>query len=124
MSETVTLEIPDELARRARALAASTHRRFEDLVVDGLRQAVEQPDVSSLPDEQLHALCDATLNRLDQERLSTLLADHREGRLSPAETAELDGLMQTYRYGLVLKGKALREAVRRGIRPPLSADAS
>jgi len=40
MGETVTLEVPDELARRARALAAATHRRFEDAVLDWLRRAV------------------------------------------------------------------------------------
>src|SRR5689334_3974465 len=41
MCETVTLQIPDGLARRARVLADATHRRFEDAIVDSLRRAVE-----------------------------------------------------------------------------------
>ncbi len=66
MSETITLEIPEELARRARALAAATHRRLEDVVVDWHRRAVDEPAVESLPDDRLLALCDATLGAEDQ----------------------------------------------------------
>jgi hypothetical protein len=124
MSETITLQIPDELARRARALAAATHQRFEDAVVDWLRRAVEEPAVESLPDDALLALCDATLSAADQDALSALLAGHREGVLSPEETARLDQLMAGYRQGLVLKARALKEAVARGLRPPLADDAA
>jgi predicted transcriptional regulator len=100
MSETVTLEVPDELARRVRALATATHRRFEEVVVDWLRRAAEEPPVEALPDGELLALCDATLNADDQEALSRLLAGHREGLLTDPEKASLDALMDTYRRGL------------------------
>ncbi len=124
MSETVTLEVLDELARRARALAAASHRRFEDAVLDWLRRAVEEPGVEGLPDGELLALCDATLDPAQQEALSRLLAGHREGKLSAPEKASLDTLMDTYRRKLVLKARALKEAVGRGLRPPLSDDAA
>lgn len=124
MNETVTLDIPEELARRARALAAATRLRFEDAVVEWLRRAVEDPAVESLPDESLLALCDAALGAADQEHLSTLLAGHREGTLSVEETARLDRLMADYRRGLVMKARAVNEAVRRGLRPRLSDDAA
>ena len=124
MSETVTLQIPDEPARRARALAVATHRRFEDAVVSWLRRAVEEPAVESLPDDALFALCDATLSAADQDALTTLLTGHREGSLSGEETARLDELMAGYRQGLVLKARALKEAVARGLRPPLADDAA
>jgi hypothetical protein len=124
MNETVTLEIPEELARRARVLAAATHRRFEDALVDWLRRAVDEPAVETLSDGELLALCDATLEEADQETLSSLLAGHREGKLSEAEKAELDALMDSYRRGLVLKARAWKEAVDRGLRPPLSDDAA
>jgi hypothetical protein len=123
MSETVTLEVPDELARRARALATATRRRFEDVVVDGLRRAVEEPPVEALPDGELLALCDA-MDPVDQEALSVLLAGSREGTLSASETVSLDALMDTYRRGLVLKARALKEAVGRGLRSPLTEDAA
>jgi hypothetical protein len=124
MSETVTLQIPEELASRARALAAATHRRFEDVVVDWLRRAVEEPAVESLPDDSLLGLCDAMLSEVAQDDLGVLLAGHREGSLSGEETARLDGLMADYRRGLVLKARALKEAVARGLRPPLADDAA
>jgi hypothetical protein len=124
MSETVTLEVPDELARRVRALATATHRRFEDVVLDWLRRAVEEPLVEALPDGELLALCDATLEPDDQEALSLLLARNREGTLSAQEKASLDALMDTYRRGLVLKARALNAAVSRGLRSPLSEEAA
>jgi hypothetical protein len=124
MSETVTLEIPDELARRAREVASATHRRFEDVVLDGLRRAVEEPDVEALSDDSLLSLCDATMTPADQEALGALLAGRREGSLSEEEAARLDELMAGYRHGLVLKARALKEAVTRGLRPSLADDAA
>ena len=124
MSETVTLELPDELAQRVRALARATHRQFEDVVLDWLRRAAEEPPVEALPDGELLAVCDATLSSDDQESLSLLLAGNREGTLSSSEKATLDTLMSLYRRGLVLKARALNEAVNRGLRPSLNEDAA
>lgn len=111
MSETLTLEIPDELARRARALAAATHRRFEDAVVDWLRRAVEEPDVETLPNDALLTLCDLMLDPSDQDELSALLARHREGPLPEPDRQRFDALMDSYRSGLLLKARAWKEAV-------------
>jgi hypothetical protein len=124
MSETVTLEVPDELARRVRALAIATHRRFEDVALEWLRRAVEEAPVETLPDGELLVLCDATLDPADQEALSQLLAGHREGLLTDSEKASLDALMDTYRRGVVLTARAQQEAVARGLRPPLAEDAA
>jgi hypothetical protein len=124
MSETVTLEIPTELARQARALAAATNRRLEDAVVDWIGRAVEQPPVESLSDAQVLGLCDAALDAAQQDEFSTLLAGLREGPLLPAEHTRLEQLMATYRRGLVRKAQALKEAVARGLRPRLDAHVS
>lgn len=124
MSETLTLEIPDELARRARALAAATHRRFEDAVVDWLRRAVDEPEVGALSDEALLALCDLMLDPDEQDELSALLAQHREEPLSDPERRRLDALMDSYRSGMVLKARAWKEAVARGLRPSPTDDGS
>jgi hypothetical protein len=124
MSETVTLEVPDELARRVRDMAIATDRRFEEVVLDWLRRAVEEPAVETLPDRELLTLCDATLDPVEQDALSLLLAGSREGTLSASEKTSLDTLMDTYRRGLVLKARALKAAVDRGLRPPLTEDAA
>ena len=60
MSEKVTIELPDELSRRARTLAATGNRRLEDAVIDSINRAVSEPDVEALPDGQLLRFCDAT----------------------------------------------------------------
>ena len=92
--------------------------------MDWLLRAVEEPAVESLPDDSLLALCDATLSAVDQDTLTALLTGHREGSLSGEEAARLDELMARYRQGLVLKARALKEAVARGLRPPMADDAA
>jgi hypothetical protein len=85
--------------------------------VDWPRRAVEEPAVESLPDDALLALCDATFGAVDQDALTALLSGHRD-------PTRLDELMAAYRQGLVLKARALKEAVARGLRPPLADDAA
>jgi hypothetical protein len=116
MSDKVTIELPDELARRARAIAAAGGRRLEGAVVEWVRRAVAEPEVKALPDAELLQLCDSTMEAEDQQELSNRLADAREGRLDEAGRARLDELMDRYRRGLVLKARAWEEAVARGLR--------
>jgi hypothetical protein len=119
MGEVVTLEIPAETARRAREVAALTHRRLEDVLVEWLEHAVSEPPIESLPDDQLLTLCALQMEAAQQEALSDLLAGNREGVLNETERERLDDLMQHYRHGLVRKARALKAAVERGLRPPL-----
>jgi hypothetical protein len=124
MSETVTLEIPDDLARRARALAALTNRRLEEAVLDWIGRAVAEPPVEAISDEKLLALCDLRLDDARQSALSDLLALQREAPLDPEARDELHSLMLDYRRGLVLKARAWKEAVARGLKPGLDDDAA
>lgn len=124
MSTVLTLQLPDELARRAREVAAASNRRVEDAIVEWIGRAVGEPPVESLPDADLLALCESMLERSRQEQLTDLLGRLREGGLSAAEQATLDELMSLYRAGLVRKARALREAVARGLRPGLGEDAA
>jgi len=114
------LELPEELAVRARALATQAHRRLEDLVVEWIGRAVASPPpVDSLPDEELLAVCNLQLENGDQEALSDLLARNADGLLPASEQGRLDALMEVYRHGLVRKAQALKSAVARGLIPPL-----
>jgi hypothetical protein len=124
MSETITLEIPQELAQRARALASAGNRRLEDAVLDWIGRAVADPPIESLSNAELLSLCDSSLDDASQTELSDLLAELREGELAAPRKARLDELMAEYRHGLVLKARALREAVSRGLRPELGDHAS
>jgi hypothetical protein len=118
MSEKVTIELPDELSRQARRLAAAGNRRLEDAVIDWINRAVSEPVIEALPDDELLRLCDATFEAGEQAELSDLLADAREGALHTAGRARLDDLMADYRRGLVLKARAWKEAVARSLRTP------
>jgi hypothetical protein len=124
MSEHLILEIPEELAHRARALASAANRRLEDAVLDWIREAVDEPNVESLDDAAVLALCDAMLPVDQQEELSDLLAGNREGTLTAADRSRLDALIDIYQRGMIRKARALKEAVARGLRPPLSDDAA
>ena len=44
MSETVTIELPEELLRRARKMAVAGNRRLEEAVIDWISQVVSAPD--------------------------------------------------------------------------------
>jgi hypothetical protein len=120
MSEKVTIELPDELSRRARKLAAAGNRRLEDAVVDWINRAVSEPDVEAFSDYELLRLCDTSFDAGEQANLSDLLTDAREGTLDDAGRGRLDDLMADYRRGLVLKARAWKEAVARGLRSPPS----
>ena len=100
MSESVTLELPADLVRQARAAAAASNRRLDDAVADWIGRGVADPPVESLPDDQLLAACAGRLPADDQDQLSTLLGRNRDGTLTATDRRRLDELMATYRTGL------------------------
>ena len=55
-----------------------------------------------------------------RRRLSGLLERQREGMLTESERPELLALMQVYNQLWIRQSEALAEAVRRGLRKPLS----
>lgn len=124
MSERVTLDLPAELVRQARALAAATNRPFEVAVADWIGRGVADAPVETLPDAEVLALCDSRLPDADQAELSHLLAGNREGTLAPADRGRLDALLGAYRRGLVLKARAVKEAAARGLAPRRDGDAA
>lgn len=120
MSVKVMVELPDELAERARSVATQTRRRFEDLLVEWIDRAVAEPAMESLADDQVLALCDSQMEAGQQEELSELLTRNREEMLSEAKRDRLSDLMRIYRRGLLRKAQALKTAVDRGLRPRLN----
>lgn len=122
MSEVLTLEISDVLAQRVRAVATASNCRVEDVVFDCLDKAISMPDVTSLADAELLKLCEAEMELPQQEERSDLLARNREEELAGQQRVRLDELMLVYRVGLVSNVWALKEAVARGLKPPLLDD--
>jgi hypothetical protein len=120
MAEIVTLQLPETLAQKAKEIAAFTHRRLEDVLLEWIDRAITELPVESLPDEQVLAMCDMQMETEQQELFSDLLARNREGQLNNTEVRQLDELMQVYRRGLVNKARALKVAVERGLKPPIN----
>jgi hypothetical protein len=121
MAEIVTLELSDTLAQQAKQIAALTHRRLEDVLIEWIDRAVTELPIESLPDEQILTLCDLHMEPEQQELLSDLLARNQEGQLGQSELDQLDQLMKIYRRGLVHKARALKVAVEKGLRPSLES---
>ena len=119
MGEIVTLELPESLARSARAVARQTRRSVESVLLEWLDRAATELPVELLPDDQVLALRDLQLGADEQAALSELLARQREGILTGVERTQLDNLFALYRRGLVRKAQALKVAVDRGLQPPL-----
>lgn len=116
---TVKLEIPNDVADLAREVAATTHRRVEDVLVEWLGRASSDVPVDNLSNEQVLVLANMQMDENEQEELNHLLDLNREGLLNVGTQARFDELMDSYRRGLVRKSEALRVAVQRGLRPPL-----
>ena len=120
MSEIVTLEIPDALANQARLVAASTHRRLEEVLIEWIDRIATEVPVETLPDDQVLALSNLQMDTSENEELSDLLSRQREGLLKESDHNRLNQLMGIYRRGMVNKARALRVAVERGLQPPLN----
>ena len=120
MSVRVTLELPDEVAHRARDVAARSRLPFETVLADWVSRAAEEPPLESLADAEVLALADVMMTPEQQEELSSLLYKNQEGELQEGDRARFDELMGIYRRGLLRKAQALEVAVRRGLRPRLS----
>lgn len=120
MDSTVTLQLPSQSITYATVLADRTNRKLEDVLVEWIDQAAAKIPVQALPDEQIMALADSQLSLSEQDLLNQLLAQNREGALSPTEKIELDQIMKRYRRGMVRKAQAMNEAVSRGLMSPLN----
>ena len=90
MSETVILELPEDLARQAREVAVRTQRRLEDILLEWLDQAISNIPVPLLSDDEVLALRDLQLDAARQRELDTLLASQREGALAESSRLRLE----------------------------------
>ncbi len=121
MTLQVTLKVSDRVMQTAQRIARQTQRPVESVLAEWLDQTAAELPVEALSDDEILGLCDLSLPESDQDKLSGLLADNREGQLDEAGQTELDRLMAEYDRRLLRKAQALREAVKRRLREPLAA---
>lgn len=119
MSEQITIEVSDRVARQAAHAAARRHKQMEEVIADWLEGIVTEMPVEELSDEEVLALTELRLPAEQDAALSDLLARNCEGTLDDEGRRRLDELMRVYEHGLLRQAQALRVAVQRGLREPL-----
>jgi hypothetical protein len=125
MSVQVNLEIKDKVFRDAERLAQSTKRDINDLLATMLELSMAvanlpSGDVSALSDQNVLAISEMQMDSTQNARMSGLLDRQQAGQIDEAERYELSLLMYLYQEGSLRKAQALAEAVRRGLREPLT----
>ena len=126
MSKQVSLTVPDEVMRRAEVLAGHSGRAVTEVLAEAIEASLDPLNLESAPggaisglsDAQVIEVADATMPAAADRRLSELLARRQAGTLSAEERKELGLLSQMDQQGLLRKAQGMREAVRRGLRPP------
>ncbi len=131
MAIEVTLTLPESLIEHAKWLGQATQRDVKSVLADTLEMmwptlgdlpdTSPYPPVSAMSDTEVLALADSKMDVVQNQRLGELQAKGKEVGLPHAERYELLTLMQIYQLGQLRKSEALAEAVRRGLRTPLSA---
>lgn len=128
MSTQVRITLQDEIYRRAKWLAEMSNRNVEELLAQAIELSfspVGEPtedyqSVSGMSDKEVIKLSELQMEPKQDRRFSKLLDKQQAGTLNQREQSELLALMQVYQENLLRKAQALSEAVRRGLREPLT----
>src|SRR5262245_37561192 len=125
-SDQITLTLPPGFLERARALARRAGRPVEELLTETLQLSLDplgngsdDRPPESWSDEEVLAAADRQMPPSEDARLSELLARQQAGTLVASDRGELNALMGLYQRLLLQKAQGWREAVRRGLRPPV-----
>ncbi len=128
MTTQITINLPDEIYRRAERFARLANRDVASILVDTIQLSIppvsgdvtDLEPVFALSDEQVLVLTKLQMEPEQDARLSELLDRQQSGTLTEGDRSELQTLMQVYQEGLLRKATALSEAVKRGLIEPLS----
>ncbi|MDQ3062731.1 MAG: hypothetical protein M3R14_07690 [Acidobacteriota bacterium] len=120
MNQQVTIEVSEQVWRRANVLAQQNQRKLENVLEKWLEETVAETQIEDLTDEEILALTENKFDDEQQNNFSLLLEHSREGTLNDERKRELDEMMRIYEDGLLRKSKALRVAVERGLIAPLA----
>ena len=124
----MVVTLPDDLYVQAQHWAALTHREVPQLLTEALALVLtpigappgDAPPIATLSDTEVLALTQVQMPPQQGHRLDHLLAKQGGATLTTQEQAELFALIQVYQQLWVRQSEALAEAVRRGLRAPLT----
>ena len=129
MTQTITLELTDDLIARVREQAAHTDQALEQVLVQQLEVAFAAPLPTLAPNEQaeLDALEQLSTNALwtiaqeqmphdQQNRMEALMNGNTKGKLLPNESTELENLVEQGQRLMLRKAKAAAILTEQGYR--------
>jgi hypothetical protein len=130
MTIPITINLPESLAASIQRLGEATAREISDVLLDTLEIVLPTLDNlsemsinSSIPDisdEEVLELANLKMDVVQNQRLGELQAKGKNTGLTAGERYELLILMSLYQMGQLRKSEGLAEAVKRGIKIPLS----
>jgi hypothetical protein len=131
MTVEVTLTLPDTFLAQAQQWAGLQQRDVTIVLaevlqklwplVDLMPEPLSDQVLFGLTDRQVEEMAALKLEQSQNERLGALQSKGKNLSLTELEEFELLMLIQVYRLGQLRKSEGLAEAVRRGLRAPLSA---
>jgi hypothetical protein len=131
MTVEVTLTLPDTFLAQAQQWAGLQQRDVTIVLaevlqklwplVDLMPEPLSEEFLFGLTDRQVEEMAALKLEQPQNERLGALQSKGKNLSLTELEEFELLMLIQVYRLGQLRKSEGLAEAVRRGLRAPLSA---
>ncbi|MBC6430817.1 hypothetical protein FM036_08250 [Nostoc sp. HG1] len=131
MTISITINLPKNLVESAQRLGDATARKLSDVLVDTLEivlptfENLSEMSINSeilhVSDQEVLELANLKMDAAQNERLGELQAKGKNTGLTEVERYELLVLMSIYQIGQLRKSEGLAEAVRRGIKTPLSS---
>ena len=126
----ITIDLPVSLVESAQCLGKATARELSEVLSDSLEIILptfnnlsiigNQTKVSHLLDSEVIELANLKMDAVQNQRLGELQAKGKNTGLTEAEGYELLVLISIYQMGQLRKSEGLAEAVKRGIKTPLS----
>lgn len=126
MSNSILLDLPEDIAAKARAIAETTDQSVEQVLLDFLKSLAEPlPSLPFNEQKELDALQDLSddalwtiardqLSEAVQERAHVLMSKNNREHLSDVEQSELDALVQRADRLMVRKAEAAAILRQRG----------
>jgi hypothetical protein len=130
MTIPITINLPESLAASIQRLGEATAREISDVLLDTLE--IVLPTLDNLPemsinsnipdisDQEVLELANLKMDVVQNQRLGELQAKGKNTGLTAGERYELLILISLYQMGQLRKSEGLAEAVKRGIKTPLS----
>ena len=130
MTIPITINLPESLAASVQRLGEATAREISDVLLDTLEIVLPTLDnlsemsinsnIPDISDQEVLELANLKIDVVQNQRLGELQAKGKNTGLTAGERYELLILMSLYQMGQLRKSEGLAEAVKRGIKTPLS----